>query len=162
MVVVVGGGRRRGAAADDGDGDGGGCHLVAWLARCVEVMNRYAQERKAFGKPIGSFGQIQKNIAESYAEYMAGRSYLYQVAAHLDLSSFGNGLDADGVKLYCAKMGKEVADRAIQTLGGYGYVGEYQVERLWRDAKLIEIGGGTNEAHHKNMVRDLSKQSKLK
>jgi isovaleryl-CoA dehydrogenase len=88
---------------------------------------------------------------------MAGRAYLYYVANQLDLSSSGNGLDADGVKLYCAKMGKEVADRAIQVLGGYGYVGEYQVERLWRDAKLLEIGGGTNEAHHKNMVRDLRK-----
>jgi isovaleryl-CoA dehydrogenase len=61
------------------------------------------------------------------------------------------------VKLYCAPMAKRVADRAIQTLGGYGYVGEYQVERLWRDAKLLEIGGGTNEAHHKNMARDIKK-----
>jgi alkylation response protein AidB-like acyl-CoA dehydrogenase len=71
--------------------------------------------------------------------------------------TYGNGLDADGVKLYCAPMAKRVADRAIQTLGGYGYVGEYQVERLWRDAKLLEIGGGTNEAHHKNMARDIKK-----
>ncbi len=61
------------------------------------------------------------------------------------------------LKLYCAPMAKKIADRAIQTLGGYGYVGEYQVERLWRDAKLLEIGGGTNEAHHKNMVRDIKK-----
>lgn len=65
------------------------------------------------------------------------------------------------MKLYCAPMAKRVADRAIQVLGGYGYVGEYQVERLWRDAKLLEIGGGTNEAHHKNMVRDLRKESKI-
>lgn len=86
---------------------------------------------------------------------------MYNVARQLDLSSYGNGLDADGVKLYCARMGKSVADRAIQTLGGYGYVGEYAVERLWRDAKLLEIGGGTNEAHHKNMVRDLKKQKTL-
>ena len=54
-------------------------------------------------------------------------------------------------------MAKNVADRAIQVLGGYGYVGEYTVERLWRDAKLIEIGGGTLEAHQKNITRDLSK-----
>ncbi len=86
---------------------------------------------------------------------MAGRSYVYYIAGHLDLESYGNGLDADGVKLYSAPMAKQVADRAIQVLGGYGYVGEYQVERLWRDAKLLEIGGGTNEAHHKNMLRDL-------
>ena len=81
--------------------------------------------------------------------------HVYHVARHLDLGSVGNGLDADGVKLFCGAMGKNVADRAVQVLGGYGYVGDYAVERLWRDAKLLEIGGGTNEAHHKNMVRDL-------
>jgi isovaleryl-CoA dehydrogenase len=130
--------------------------------RSIEVMSQYAQERKAFGKSIGDFGQIQKAISESYAEYMAGRAYVYNVARHLDLSSYGNGLDADGVKLYCAPMAKRVADRAIQVLGGNGYMGAYQVERLWRDAKLLEIGGGTNEAHHKNMVRDINKlHSKL-
>jgi isovaleryl-CoA dehydrogenase len=92
---------------------------------------------------------------------MAGRSYVYNVAASIDLESMGNGLDADGVKLFCGAMGKNVADRAMQVLGGYGYVGEYAVERLWRDAKLLEIGGGTNEAHHKNMVRDLKAMDKL-
>jgi len=63
----------------------------------------------------------------------------------------------DGIKLYVAVMAKNVADRAIQVMGGYGYVGEYNVERLWRDSKLLEIGGGTNESHHKNMIRDLCK-----
>jgi isovaleryl-CoA dehydrogenase len=58
-------------------------------------------------------------------------------------------------KLLFEIMSKQVADRAIQVLGGFGYVGEYKVERLWRDAKLLEIGGGTNESHHKNMCRDL-------
>lgn len=126
--------------------------------RCVEEMNRYAKERHAFGAQLNSFGQIQRFLAESFAEYQAGRSYVYQVARNLKLDSVGNGLDADGVKLYCGQMGKNVADRAIQVMGGYGYVGEYNVERLWRDAKLLEIGGGTNEAHHKNIVRDLSRQ----
>lgn len=134
---------------------------VGIARRAVETMNVHAKERKAFGKPINSFGQIQKAIAETYAEYMAGRSYLYQVCHRLDLASHGNGLDADGVKLFCGPVGKNAADRAIQVLGGYGYVGEYAVERLWRDAKLLEIGGGTNEAHHKNMVRDLKQMEKL-
>merc|ERR1719221_229010 len=123
--------------------------------RSVEEMNRYAKERKAFGSQLNAFGQIQRFIAESYAEYMAGRSYVYNTANNLD--SVGNGLDADGVKLYCGVMAKNVADRAMQVMGGYGYVGEYNVERLWRDSKLLEIGGGTNEAHQKNMVRDLSR-----
>jgi isovaleryl-CoA dehydrogenase len=65
----------------------------------IEVMTKYAQERKAFGKAIGEYGQIQKMIAESYAEYMAARHYVYNLTNHLDLSSFGNGLDSDGVKL---------------------------------------------------------------
>ena len=129
--------------------------------RCVEIMNNYAQERKAFGQPLNRFGQIQRHIAESYAEYMAGRSYVYQVASSLDLDAFGHRVDSDGVKLYCSVMAKNVADRAIQTLGGYGYVSEYVVERLWRDAKLLEIGGGTIEAHQKNMTRDLTGFDKI-
>ena len=129
--------------------------------RSIEVMNRYASERKAFGQPIRDFGQIQRYIADSYAKWMAGRSYVYQVAGNLDLGTAGKRIDSDGVKLFCSVMAKEVADSAIQVLGGYGYVGEYQVERLWRDAKLLEIGGGTIEAHQKNMARDLAALSTL-
>lgn len=127
--------------------------------RCIDEMKHYAGQRIAFGKDLYQFGQIQRHIAESYAEYMAGRTYVYGFANGLDLNSAGNGLDADGVKLYCAQMSKNVADRAIQVMGGYGYVGEYSIERLWRDAKLLEIGGGTNESHHKNMSRDLQKMT---
>ena len=129
---------------------------VGIARRSLDEMISYAANRPAFGKQnLYGFGQIQKHITESYAEYMAGKSYLYGFANGLDLSTYGNGLDADGVKLYCAQMGKNVADRAIQVMGGYGYCGEYTVERLWRDAKLLEIGGGTSESHHKNMARDL-------
>lgn len=125
--------------------------------RCLEVMNRYANERQAFGKPLVQFGQIQQHIAQSYADYRALRSYLYDVARHVDThAQSSNRIDSDGVKLFASTTAKNIADRAMQVLGGYGYVGEYVVERLWRDAKLIEIGGGTIEAHHKNMTRDLS------
>ena len=125
--------------------------------RCLEVMNRYASERKAFGQPLNEFGQVQRHIADAYASFMAGRSYVYQVAAALDLAASGNRIDSDGVKLFCATMAKQVADSAIQVLGGYGYVGEFRVERLWRDAKLLQIGGGTIEAHQKNIARDLAR-----
>ncbi len=127
--------------------------------RSLEIMNRYAAEREAFGKPLNFFGQIQKYIGESYAEYKAARAYVYDTARRMDLTKEGNRIDSDGVKLVATTMGKNVADRAIQVLGGYGYVGEYVVERLWRDAKLLEIGGGTIEAHQKNIVRDLAKNS---
>ncbi|KAL3757776.1 hypothetical protein ACHAWU_000417 [Discostella pseudostelligera] len=129
---------------------------VGIARRALDEMMNYAANRPAFGKSnLYGFGQIQKHITESYAEYMAGKSYLYGFANGLNLSTYGNGLDADGVKLYCAQMAKNVSDRAIQVMGGYGYVGINTVERLWRDSKLLEIGGGTNESHHKNMARDL-------
>ncbi len=127
--------------------------------RSLEIMNRYAQEREAFGKPLSAFGQMQKYIAESYAEYKAARAYVYETARLMRLDREGNRLDSDGAKMIATTMSKNVADRAIQVLGGYGYVGEYTVERLWRDAKLLEIGGGTLEAHQKNIARDLAKNS---
>lgn len=125
--------------------------------RSIEIMNKYASERSSFGKPLNAYGQIQKYISESYADYRAAQSYVYETARRLDLNKEGNRLDSDGCKLYATTMAKNVADRAIQVLGGYGYVGEYVVERLWRDAKLLEIGGGTLEAHQKNIARDLSR-----
>lgn len=127
--------------------------------RSLEVMNRYAGERQAFGKPLRDFGQIQRYIGDSYAEYMASRCYVYETARRLKLDQYGLRLDSDGVKLVATTMGKNVADRAMQVLGGYGYVGEYVVERLWRDAKLLEIGGGTLEAHQKNITNDLVKNA---
>ncbi len=129
--------------------------------RALEIMNAYASERQAFGKPIRRFGQVQRHLADSYAQWMAGRCYVYETARRMDLDRPGHRLDSDGVKLYCATMAKEVADRAIQVLGGYGYVGEYDAERLWRDAKLLEIGGGTLEAHQKNMAADLGRLERL-
>lgn len=125
--------------------------------RCLQVMNQYAQERVAFGHPINRFGQIQQHIATSYGEYAAGRAYVYDVARRTNLTAAGQRIDTDGVKLFCSTMGKNVADRAMQVLGGYGYVDEFHVERMWRDAKLLEIGGGTIEAHQKNITRDLSR-----
>ena len=129
--------------------------------RCVEIMTRYANERMAYGQPINSFGQIQRYIADSYAQYMAARTYLYHTAYKMDLDKPGQRIDSDGVKLVATTMAKQVADNAMQVLGGYGYFGEYVVERLWRDAKLLEIGGGTLEAHQKNITKDLTKRMDL-
>jgi isovaleryl-CoA dehydrogenase len=123
--------------------------------RCIRVMIAYANERKTFGVPIRQHGQIQRYIAESFAEYRAARTYLYDTARRIDLEATGQRVDADALKLFASQVGKRIADAAIQVLGGYGYMGEYVVARLWRDAKLLEIGGGTLEAHHKNLTNDL-------
>lgn len=127
-------------------------------AQCVEIMTRYASERTAYGEPINSFGQVQRYIADSYAQYMAARTYVYHTAARMNLDSPGQRIDSDGVKLVATTMAKQVADNAMQVLGGYGYFSEYVVERLWRDAKLLEIGGGTLEAHQKNITKDLTRR----
>jgi isovaleryl-CoA dehydrogenase len=129
--------------------------------RAMQIMNRYAREREAFGKPLAAFGQIQKYIGGSYADYAAARTYVYDTARRMKLGNSGQRLDSDGVKLVASTMAKNVADRAIQVLGGYGYVGEYVVERLWRDAKLLEIGGGTLEAHQKNITNDLGRMAEI-
>jgi len=129
---------------------------VGIAQRAVEVMVHHANERKTFGKPIREHGQIQRHIAESFAEYRAARTFVYDTARRIDLHTAGQRIDADATKLFASQVGKRAADSAIQVLGGYGYMGEYVVERLWRDAKLLEIGGGTLEAHHKNLTKDLT------
>ena len=130
---------------------------VGIARRCLADMNSYATEREAFGKEIRDFGQIQRHIGESWAEYRAMKAYVYDTARQIDLSEAGHRLDSDGVKLFATTAAKNIADRAIQVMGGYGYVGEYVVERMWRDAKLLEIGGGTLESHQKNITKDLKR-----
>jgi len=125
--------------------------------RSLDEMNKYATDREAFGRQIRDFGQIQRYVGESWAKYRAMRAYIYDTANNLGLGKAGQRLDSDGVKLFATTAAKEIADAAIQVMGGYGYVAEYVVERLWRDSKLLEIGGGTIESHQKNITRDLSK-----
>lgn len=124
--------------------------------RCLDAMVRYSQERHAFGKPIHEHGQIQRHIGEAYARVEAIRALVYGVAATVSPTS-RNRLGTDAAKLFASTAAKEVADSAIQVLGGWGYCTEYRVEQFWRDAKLIEIGGGTIEAHQKNITRDLTR-----
>ena len=125
--------------------------------RCLDVMVRYATERHSFGKPLHEHGQIQRYIGESYAKVEAMRALVYNVAATVGPTQ-RNRLGTDAAKLFAATAAKEVADAAIQVLGGYGYCSEYRVEQFLRDAKLIEIGGGTLEAHQKNIMRDLTRR----
>ena len=127
---------------------------------CVTIMADYAiNDRKAFGQPLSAFGQIQRFLGESYAKTEAARALCYQVAAGTTPDS-RNSLGAAAAKLIATTTAEEVARNAIQVLGGYGYTREYRVERLLRDAILLSIGGGTNEAMQKNMTSDLVRQFK--
>jgi len=124
--------------------------------RCLDTMIDYATERRSFGKPLAEHGQIQRHIAESFAKVEAMRALIYNVAASVGPTR-RNRLGTDAAKLFAATAAKEVADAAVQVLGGYGYCTEYRVEQFLRDAKLIEIGGGTLEAHQKNLTKDLTR-----
>lgn len=127
---------------------------VGIAERCVDIMINYANDRVAFDKPIREFGQIQKYIGDSYAMTEAAKTLTYYVAKTIG-PKFKNRIGSDAAKLFSAPVGKHVADNAMQVMGGAGYCKEYPVERLLRDAKLLEIGGGTLESHQKNLTKDL-------
>lgn len=126
--------------------------------RAVEIMSDYAiNDRKAFGKPLSAFGQIQRFLGEGYAKTEAARALVYQVAQSIS-PDVRNSLGAGAAKLVATQTAEEVARMAIQVLGGYGYTREYRVEQLLRDAILLSIGGGTNEAMQKNITADLVRE----
>jgi isovaleryl-CoA dehydrogenase len=125
--------------------------------RCLEIMIRYSRDRYAFGQPIHNFGQIQRYLGDGYAMTEAARCLIYAVAR--GISPFvRNRIGSDAAKLFAAPVGKKLADYAMQVMGGAGYCSEYPVERLYRDAKLLEIGGGTLESHQKNLAKDLTRE----
>jgi isovaleryl-CoA dehydrogenase len=127
---------------------------VGIAERCVEIMIAYAGERRTFGQPIASYGQIQRYIADGYAATEAAKALVYNVARDVRPDRRAR-VGSDAAKLFAAPVGKMCADYAMQVMGGAGYCREFPVERLWRDAKLLEIGGGTLEAHQKNLTKDL-------
>ena len=115
---------------------------------CIEIATQYSKDRKQFGKSIGAFQQVQERLTEAAAWYEACRALTYQAAKTWDMGLM-NGKEASMMaakaKLQSAQMATQVGLDAIQILGGYGYTREFAVERHMRDAKLIEIGAGTNE-----------------
>ncbi|KNH09510.1 isovaleryl-coA dehydrogenase [Perkinsela sp. CCAP 1560/4] len=118
---------------------------------CLEQMVDYARLRSTFGKPLYQHGQIQKYISEGFSESLAAKVLIYSISASNTL----NRLETDAAKLFTAPIAKKIADNAIQVCGAMGYSGKMNLEQFWRDAKLLEIGGGTLEAHQKNIVKDI-------
>jgi isovaleryl-CoA dehydrogenase len=124
--------------------------------RCLAEMVHYSIEREAFGKSILEFGQIQRFVSEAFARTEAARALVYRAADEMHPEKRSR-IASDAAKLFCAPVGKSVADDAMQVFGGAGYCAEFPIERLLRDAKLLEIGGGTLESHQKNLAQDLRK-----
>lgn len=124
----------------------------------IEYATGYAKERKQFGTPIGAFQQIQERLTEAASWYEACRALTYNAAKMWDLGKVEGkkaSLIAAKAKLQSAQMATQVAMDAIQILGGYGYTREYPVERYMRDAKLMEIGAGTNEILRMVIAREM-------
>lgn len=140
--------------------DGGRIGIaVQSLGIAKEAMKRsviYAQEREQFGKKIGEFQAIQFKIADMAANIHAAELIIYN-AANLKQEGKSYKREAGIAKLYATEMATKVANEAIQIHGGYGYMKEYEVERFWRDAKLLEIGEGTSEVQRIVIYREILK-----
>jgi acyl-CoA dehydrogenase len=117
---------------------------VGIARRALEESVKYAKVREAFGKPIANFQAIQFKIAEMLMGIETGRLMTWKAAWLVD-QGLPHGTESAIAKAYCSEMAFEAANQAIQVHGGYGYVGEYPVEKLLRDVKLNQIYEGTNE-----------------
>jgi len=115
----------------------------------------YAGERRQFGKPINAFQGIQFKLADMETQCAAGRELLYQASARVDRAEDDIGKYSAMAKLFCSDMAMRVTVEAVQVLGGYGYVKEYPVERMMRDAKITQIYEGTNEIQRLVIARTM-------
>jgi isovaleryl-CoA dehydrogenase len=124
------------------------------MGACLDLVLPYVRERRQFGTRIGEFQLMQGKLADMYAGYNACRAYVYAVARACDRGEKVRK-DAAGAILYAAEKATWMAGQAIQALGGNGYINEYPAGRLWRDAKLYEIGAGTSEIRRMLIGREL-------
>ncbi len=127
------------------------------MAACMDAVLPYVHQRKQFGQAIGEFQLMQGKLADLYSTWQACRAYVYAVGRACDRQDHARSLrkDAAGAILYAAEKATWMAGEAIQTLGGNGYINDYPVGRLWRDAKLYEIGAGTSEIRRMLIGREL-------
>ncbi len=124
------------------------------MQACLDAVIPYVRDRKQFGRPIGSFQLMQAKIADMYVALNSARAYVYAVARACDLGKTTR-FDAAGAILLASENAVKTTLEAIQALGGAGYLKEYPVERLMRDAKLYDIGAGTNEIRRFLIGREL-------
>ena len=124
------------------------------MQACLDVVIPFVRTRKQFGKPIGAFQLIQAKVADMYVALQSARAYTYAVARSCDAGQTTR-FDAAGVILLASENAFRVAGEAIQALGGAGYTKDWPVERFLRDAKLLDIGAGTNEIRRMLIGREL-------
>src|SRR5690606_28290022 len=136
------------------------------MSACMDAVVPYVHDRKQFGQPIGEFQLMQGKPADRYSTMMATRAYVYEVGKQCDRSRAGQvdvrslRKDAAGAILFSAEKATWMAGEAIQCLGGNGYINDSPTGRLWRDAKLYEIGAGTSEIRRMLIGRELFAETK--
>jgi isovaleryl-CoA dehydrogenase len=124
------------------------------MAAALDLVLPYVRERRQFGAPIGSFQLMQAKIADMYTDFAAARSLVYAVGRACDAGQVRRH-DAAAAILFAAEKATKMALEAIQCLGGNGYINDYPAGRLLRDAKLYEIGAGTQEIRRMLIGREL-------
>ncbi len=124
------------------------------MQACLDVVIPYVRERKQFGKPVGTFQLMQAKVADMVVALNSARAYVYAVARACDAGKTTR-YDAAGAILYASEAAVRVANEAVQALGGAGYTKDWPVERYMRDAKLLDIGAGTNEIRRMLIGREL-------
>ncbi len=124
------------------------------MQACLDVVIPYLRERKQFGKPIGTFQLMQAKVADMYVALQSARAYVYAVARACDAGQTTR-FDAAGAILLASENAFRVSGEAVQALGGAGYTKDWPVERYLRDAKLLDIGAGTNEIRRMLIGREL-------
>jgi isovaleryl-CoA dehydrogenase len=124
------------------------------MQACLDVVLPFVRERKQFGVAIGSFQLMQAKVADMYVALNSARAYVYQVARSCDAGRTTR-FDAAGAILLASESAVRVANEAVQALGGAGYTKDWPVERYFRDAKLLDIGAGTNEVRRMLIGREL-------
>ena len=129
---------------------------VGIMQACLDIAIPYTQQRKQFGKPIGTFALIQAKLADIYSDLNASRAYLYATAQACDRQGVAQH-DSASVLLFTAERATRAALETLQCFGGNGYTNEYPCGRLLRDAKLYEIGGGTLEIRRTLIGRALGR-----
>ena len=124
------------------------------MQACIDTVLPYVRERRQFGRAIGEFQLMQAKVADMYVALNSARAYVYAVAKACDAGRTTR-FDAAGCILLASESAVKVAGEAIQALGGAGYTKDWPVERYWRDAKLLDIGAGTNEVRRMLIGREL-------
>ena len=124
------------------------------MQACLDVVLPFVRERQQFGKPVGAFQLMQGKIADMYVALNSARAYVYAVARACDAGKTTR-FDAAGAILLASESAVRVANEAVQALGGAGYTKDWPVERFYRDAKLLDIGAGTNEIRRMLIGREL-------